>query len=95
MVERSDKMWSSGEGDGKSLQYASLENPMNSRTRQKDRTLKDELPRSVDAQHSPLEISGGTTPERMKRRSQSKNIIQLCMCLVIEIRSDAVKSSIV
>ena len=42
-------MWSSGEGDGKSLQYASLENPMNSRKRQKDRTLKDEFPRSVGA----------------------------------------------
>ena len=77
MVERSDKMWSSGEGDGKSLQYASLENPMNSRKRQKDRTLKDELPRSVDAQHSPLEISGEITPERMKGWSQSKKNTQL------------------
>ena len=41
-----------------------------------------------------LEISGEITPERMKGWSQSKNIIQLCMCLVIEIRSDAVKSNI-
>ena len=47
MVERSDKMWSTGEGNGKPLQYSCLENPMNSMKRQKDTTLKDELPRSV------------------------------------------------
>ena len=50
MVERSDRMWSTGEGNGKSLQYSFLEKPMNSMKRQKDRTLKDELPRSVGAQ---------------------------------------------
>ena len=52
MVERSDKMWSTGEGNGKSLQYSCLENRMNSMKRQKDRTLKDELPRSVGAQYT-------------------------------------------
>ena len=52
MVERSDKMWSIGEGNSKPLQYSCLENPMNSRKRQKDRTLKDELPRSVGAQYA-------------------------------------------
>ena len=52
MVERSDRMWSTGEGNGKPLQYSCLENPMNSMKRQKDRTLKDELPRSVGAQHA-------------------------------------------
>ena len=52
MVERSDKMWSTGEGNGKPLQYSCLENPMNTMKRQKDRTLKDELPRSVGAQYS-------------------------------------------
>ena len=52
MVERSDTMWSTGEGNGKPLQYSCLENPMNSIKRQKDRTLKDELPRSVDAQYA-------------------------------------------
>ena len=51
MVERSDKMLSIGEGNGKPLQYSCLENPMNSMKRQKDMTLKDELPRSVDAQY--------------------------------------------
>ena len=52
MVERSDRMWSTGEGNGKPLQYSCLENPTNSMKRQKDRTLKDELPRSVGAQHA-------------------------------------------
>ena len=50
-MESSDKMWSSGEGNDKPLQYC-LENPMNSMKRQKDRTLKDELLRSVDAQYA-------------------------------------------
>ena len=45
MVESSDKMWSTGEGNGKPLQYSCLENPMKSMKRQKDRTLKDGLPR--------------------------------------------------
>ena len=49
MVERSDRMWSTGERSGKPLQYSCLENPMNSMKRQKDRTLKDELPGSVGA----------------------------------------------
>ena len=52
MVERSDRMWSTGEGNGKPLQYSCLENPMNSMKRQKDRTLKDELPRLVGAQYA-------------------------------------------
>ena len=52
MVESSDKTWFTGERNGKPLQYSCLENPMNSMKRQKDRTLKDELPRSVDAQYA-------------------------------------------
>ena len=52
MVESSEKTWSPGEGNGKPLQYSYLENPMNSMKRQKDRTLKDELPRSVGAQYA-------------------------------------------
>ena len=51
MVERSDRMWSTGEGNGK-LQYSCLENPMNSRKRQNDRILKEKLPRSVGAQYA-------------------------------------------
>ena len=52
IVESSDKTWSTGEGNGKPLQYSCLENPINSMKRQKDRTLKDELPRSVGAQNA-------------------------------------------
>ena len=52
MVESSDKTWFTGEGNGKPLQYFCLENPMNSMKRQKDRTLKDELPRSIGAQYA-------------------------------------------
>ena len=51
-VERSDRMWSTKEGNGKALQYSCLENPMNSMKRQKGRTLKDELPRSIGAQYA-------------------------------------------
>ena len=51
-VERSDRMWSTGEGNGKPLQYSYLENPMNSMKRQNDRILKEELPRSVSDQYA-------------------------------------------
>ena len=51
MVESSDKMWSTGEGNGEPLQYSYLESPMKSMKRKEDRTLKDELPRSVGAQY--------------------------------------------
>jgi len=52
MLERSDRMWSTGEGNGRPLQYTCLENPMNSMKRQKDRILKEELHRSVGAQYA-------------------------------------------
>ena len=51
-MESSDKAWSTGEGNGKPLQHSCLENPMNSMKRQKDRTLKDDLSRSVGAQYA-------------------------------------------
>ena len=50
--ESSEKIWSTGEGNGKPLQYSCLENTMNSMKSQKDRTLKDELPRLVGAQYA-------------------------------------------
>ena len=52
IVESSDKTWSNGEGNGKPLQYSCIENPMNSMKRQKDRILKEELPRSVGTQYA-------------------------------------------
>ena len=51
-MEKSDRMWSTGEGNGKPLQYSCLENPINSMKRQKDRILKKELRRSVGAQYA-------------------------------------------
>ena len=70
-------MWYNGEGNGKKLQYSCLENPMNSKIRQKDRTLKDELPRSVGTQYATGDQWRNNS--RMKRWSQSKNSIQLWM----------------
>ena len=55
MVESSEKLWSTEERNGKPFQYSCLENPMNSKKKQKDRTLKDELSRSVDAQYATRE----------------------------------------
>ena len=52
IVERSDRMWFTGEGNGKPLHYSCLENPMNSMKRQNDRILKEELPWSVGAQYA-------------------------------------------
>ena len=72
-----DKMWSTEEGNGKLLQYSYLENVMNSMKRQKDRTLKDELPRSVGAQHATGDQ--GRNNSRKKRWSASKNNTQLGM----------------
>ena len=75
-VEGSDKMWSTGEQNGKPLQYSSLEKPMNNMKRQEARTLKDELPRSVGTQYATGD-QWRKTPERMKGWSQSKNNTQL------------------
>ena len=78
MVEISDKTWATGEGNGKPLQYSCIENPVSSMKRQKDRTMKDKLPRSVGT-HILLEISVELTSEQMKRQSQSKSNTQLWM----------------
>ena len=55
MVERSDRMWSTGERNGKLLQYSCLENPINSMTRQNDRILKEGLPRPVGAHYATVD----------------------------------------
>ena len=77
MVERSDRMWSTGEGNGKPLQYSCLENPMNSMKRQKDKILKEELARSVGAQYATGDQKRNNS--RMKGWNQSKNNTQLWM----------------
>ena len=86
-------MWSTGEGNGKPLQYSFLEHPMNSMKRRNDRMLKQELPRSVGAQYATGD-QWRNNSRKMKGWSQSKNNTQLWMWLVIEERSDAVKSYI-
>ena len=78
MVERSDRMWSTGEGNGKPLEYSCLENPMNSMKRQNDRILKEELPRLVGAQYATGD-QWRNKFKRMKGWSQSKNNTQLWM----------------
>ena len=78
MVESSDKMWSTGEGTGKLLQYFWLENSMNSMKRQKDRTLKDELPRSVGA-HYATGDQWRNNSRKNEEMMQSKNNSQLWM----------------
>ena len=77
LVDSSDKMWSTGEGNGKPLQYSCLENPMDCMKRQKDRTLKDELPRLVGAQYATAEEWRNNSKKNEK--SQSKNNSQLWM----------------
>ena len=68
MVEISDKMWSIEEGNGKQLQYSCLDNPMNSMKRQKDRTLKNELPRLVGAQYA----TGGQWRNKSRKTEETE-----------------------
>ena len=72
MMESSDKMWSTGEGNANHFSILAFEKPMDSMKRQKDRTLKDELCRSVGDKYA-MGDQLRITPERMKRWSQSKN----------------------
>ena len=85
MVESSDKMWSTGAGNGKPLQYSCLENLMNSMKRPKDKTLKDELLRSVGAQYANGEQWRNNS--RKNEETEPKQKQQ-------EAKSDAVKSNI-
>ena len=78
MVESSDKTWSTGEGNGKPLQYSCLENPMNRMKEQKDRTLKDEHPRSVGAQYATGEWQRNNS-RKNEEMEPKKNKAQLWM----------------
>ena len=89
-VESSDRMWPTGEGNGKPLQYSCLENPMNSMKRQKDRTLKNELPRSVGAQYA-IGDQWRNNSRKNEGMYPKQNNTQLWMGLVIEARFDALK----
>jgi len=72
MVESSDKMWPTGEGNGKPLQYSCHKNPMNSRKRQKDMKLKDELPGSVSAQYATGEEQRIDGMKRLRRWQRNR-----------------------
>ena len=76
IVESSDKKWSTGEGNGKPLQYSCLENPMNSKKRQKDLKLKEELPKLVGAQYATGEEWRESSRKNEELR-QSENNAQL------------------
>ena len=72
MVKSSDKTWSTGEGNGKPLQYSCLENPMNSMKRQKDRTLKYKLTRSAGAQYATGEEWRNSSRKNEEAESKQK-----------------------
>ena len=92
-VERSDRMWSTGEGNGKPLQYSCLENPMNSMKRQNDRILKEKLSRSVGAQYATGDQwrNNSRKNEGMEPKQKQHPVVDV---LVIEVRSEVVKSNI-
>ena len=79
MVESSDKTWSTGKGNGKPLQYSCLENPMNSMKSKKDRTVKDELPRSVGAQYATGDqcTNNSRTNEKMGPKQQQHPVVDV------------------
>ena len=82
MVESSDKMWSTGEGSGKPLQYPCLEDPMDIMKRQKDRTLKNELPRSVGAQYAAGDgwRNNSRKNEEMDPKQKQKTAYEMVVC---------------
>ena len=89
MTERSDRMWFTGEGNGKPLQYSCLENPMNSMKRQ----MIEELPRSVGAQYATGDQwrNNSRRNEGMEPKQKQYPVVEW---LVIEARSDTVKGNI-
>ena len=74
-----DKTWSTGEGNGKPLQYSCLEKPMNSMKRQKYRTLKDELPKSVGAQYATRDQwrNNSRKNEEMEPRQKQQSVVDV------------------
>ena len=75
--ESSDKMWSTGQRNGKPLQHSCLENPMNSKKTQKDMTLKDELPRTVDVQYAAGEEQRNSSRRNEKAEPKQKKVMDV------------------
>ena len=94
MMESSEKMWSTGEGNGNPLQYSCLENPMNSMKRQNGMTLENELPRSVGAQYATGEEwrNNSRKNEETEPKQKQHPIVDVTL---MEVKSDAVKNNIV
>ena len=82
VMESSDKTWATGERNGKPLQYSCLENPVNSMKRQKDRTLKDELPRLVGTQYATREQWRNNSRNNEEMEPKQKQ------CSVVDITGD-------
>ena len=91
MVERTDRMWSTGEWNGKPLQHSYLENLMNSMKRQNDRILKEQFTRSISAQYATGDQWRNNS--RKNEGMEPKKKQQLWMGQVIEASFDAVKSN--
>ena len=91
MVQSSDKIWSTGEGNGKTLLYSCLKNPINSMKTQKNIAQEDEPPRSVGVQIASKKEQRNSS--RKKRLSQSRNA-QLWMYLVVKVKSNVVQNNI-
>ena len=85
VVESSDKMRSTEEGNGKPLQYSCLDNPMNSMKRQKDRTLKDELHRSIGAQYATGDQRRNNSRKNERMEPKQKQYV------VVDVTSDRSK----
>ena len=85
MMQSSDKTWSTGEGNGKPIQHSCLENPMNSIKRQKDRTLKDDLPRLIGTQYA--------TGEELRNNSRKNEETEpnRKQCSVVDVTGDVSK----
>ena len=84
-VESSDQMWSTGEGNGKLLQYSCLENPMNRMKRHKDMTRKDELPRLVGVQYATGEEWRNNSRKNEEAEPKQKQ------CPVVDVTGDGSK----
>ena len=92
MVERSDRMWSTGEGNGQPLQYSCLENPMNSMKKQKVMIPEDE-PLGSGAQNATGEKQRNSSRKNEEAGSKQKSA-QLWMYLMVKVKSDALKNNI-
>ena len=94
MVDRSDRMWSTGEGNGKPLQYSCLENLMNSMKKQNDKILKEELPKLLGAQYATGDQWRNNSRKNEETEPKQKKHPVVDVTGWMEVKSDAVKSNI-